>query len=510
MAPRFVTGLLVALVVSLPVAAWAVEVGVALTLSHLLAMVVVATAGAVWWREHRRVPMGAAGVALLVFFLVAVMSVVMVQAGPDIQMRGESAHAKSIKQLVGLGFGLSVFAGLRSLMQWYGLAPRALRVHLWTTAAVATLALIQFGIASWNVDHVLANWPVHNSTLGATRPLSLMYGFPRVSLGMVEPSMLATYLMTGWAFWLFAWERRPTVTTSMHGLFTASGVVTGVAIITSGSRLVYVVAVSLAVAAILLRPNRLARGGLIAASVVVGLFLTGVDHSQRLMATLMPRPALQEQLPNLPPPTAARDTEPVAVVPAPAGAEGGGNQHGDAASPKALVDTLGRTVDDTMHSAETAVNQNDLSVQQRVASYLVTAVVVRERPWTGTGLGTSAFYMERYWPSTFPSIQAFAGSPVMMSHYGTVLTETGLPGMVCLVAFAAAVLVELWRAGRRSRDRWLVLGLTAALAGYALAGTATALVVYQSLLVWVLLAASLTLSVPEGAASRSSHAGGAR
>jgi O-antigen ligase len=86
-----------------------------------------------------------------------------------------------------------------------------------------------------------------------------------------------------------------------------------------------------------------------------------------------------------------------------------------------------------------------------------------------------------------------SAAPVMMSHYATILTETGLLGALCVLAFAGAVLVELWRSRRRMLDGRLTAGVAAALAAYALAGTATALVVYQSLLIWLLLAAALTL-----------------
>ena len=65
MRSRTVAMLLVALVASIPLAAWAVEVGVALTVSHLLAMVLAGVAGTIWLRERRSVPLGSAGVALL-------------------------------------------------------------------------------------------------------------------------------------------------------------------------------------------------------------------------------------------------------------------------------------------------------------------------------------------------------------------------------------------------------------------------------------------------------------
>jgi hypothetical protein len=494
MTSRVVAILLVAFVVSIPLAAWAVEVGVALTASHLLAMVLAGVAGMIWLRDRRSVPLGPAGIALLAFFVVAASSVVQVQFEPDIQIMGESAHEKSIKQLIGLVFGLVVFTSLRCVMYWHGLAPVALRAHFWTTAAVAVLALLQYGVASWDLEHALANWPVLNSTFGGTRPLSLMYGFPRVSLSMVEPSMLATYLLTGWAFWLFVWERPKGEHKAFHALFTASGVVIGIAIVTSGSRLAYVVIAAMTLAAICLRPFRAARLGLVAASVAIGLLLTGPDHSRRLLATLVPRPS-----PVQAPGTGVRAPEPGVsssadraepAVPS----SGEAVSAADRAAPGAVGETIRRAVDDTVQSTEMSVARNDPSVQQRVASYLISVVAIRERPWLGIGFGTSAFYMGRHWPAAFtPLSQVPSAAPVMMSHYATILTETGLLGALCVLAFAGAVLVELWRSRRRLLDRRLTAGVAAALAAYALAGTATALVVYQSLLIWLLLAAALTL-----------------
>ncbi len=132
-------------------------------------------------------------------------------------------------------------------------------------------------------------------------------------------------------------------------------------------------------------------------------------------------------------------------------------------------------------------------MQQRTASYLVALRVFRERPLLGAGLGTSGFYMERYWPATFIPLYERAAAPAMLSHYATVAAETGLLGLLCMAGFAAAVAFRLWRLAYRVEDgQALGWGIAASLGGYAVGSAATPLMVYQILLGWLLLAIALT------------------
>ena len=86
-------------------------------------------------------------------------------------MLGESLHAKAAKQLVGLYLALALFVSLRYLLEASGLGLRALRAYYITAVLVAVLALAQYGVALWDLNSVVANFPVHNSTMGATRSL---------------------------------------------------------------------------------------------------------------------------------------------------------------------------------------------------------------------------------------------------------------------------------------------------------------------------------------------------
>ncbi len=236
MSSRAVRLALALFVVSVPLIGWAVEVGVALTPPHFVGLALIAITAVTWWRVRPAFPFNTAILSLIGFVLVATLTVVLVQFEPDIRIFGESSHAKSIKQLVGLGFGVAVFTSLYCLMRWYGLGLSVLRMHFWTTTAVAVLALIQFGVAVFDINSPLANLPVSNSTLGAARPLSLMYGFPRVSLTMVEPSSLAAYLLTGWSLWLYSLDRPVFFPERFRNLFLWSGVVLGIAVVVTGSR----------------------------------------------------------------------------------------------------------------------------------------------------------------------------------------------------------------------------------------------------------------------------------
>lgn len=451
-------------IVSVPIIGWAVELGVALTPAHLAGLVLMALAAGIWWRHRLPIPVDAAVLSIAGFVLVAAVTVVAVQFEPEIRFYGESSHAKPIKQFVGLGFGVAVFISLYSLLRWCGLGQSALRWHFWTTTVVAALAMVQYAIAVVDINSPLANFPVQNSTLGGVRGLSLMYGFPRVSLTMVEPSNLAIYLLTGWAFWLYSLDRP--IFTSRRGktLFTWAGVLLGLAVVVTGSRLAYVVFAALLLGALALRPRRLLRAGLVGLSLVVGFLLAGPRQGQRVVATLVP------ELPQ-----AGASSAETASAPGLPGAPAAG------------------TVDNAAATVERAVRKQDISVQHRSASYLVAMRVIRERPFFGGGFGTSGFYMERYWPSTFATGYVRTATPTMLSQYAAVAAETGLFGLICLAVFAVALLRRLARlAYRTPENSGLAWGLVGAVGAYALGGAATPLVVYQILLGWLLLAIALT------------------
>jgi O-antigen ligase len=393
---------------------------------------------------------------------VATVTVVLVQREPDIRLLSESSHTKSIKQWIGLGFGSAVFMALYSLLHWYGLGRSMLRTHYWTTVVFAVLALAQYAVALFDLKSPLANFPVQNSTLGAARQLSLMYGFPRVSLTLVEPSILATYLLSGWAFWLYTLDRPTFFAERARGPFVWSGVVLGVALVISGSRMGYVVFSTLVLGALVVRPCRFRRAGLVGLSVLLGSLLAGPRQGQTLVGTLVPK-------------------TPSAL----------GSKHAPS-----IFELVSKDFDEATRDIEIAAGTQDISVQQRVGSYLVALRVLRERPLLGAGFGTSGFYLEQYWPSLFvPLPTGRVAIYSMLSHYAAIAAETGLLGLLCLAVFAIAMTARLWRLGCCLNDeRALAWGLGASVGGYAIGSAGTALVVYQVLLVWLLLALALAVS----------------
>lgn len=452
-------------VICVPLIGWAVEVGVAVTASHVMGLVVIALAFATWWQSRPPLPLNTSVVSILAFFVVATITVVLVQREPDIQLLGESTHSKSIRQLIGLGFGLALFLALHCLLSWYGLGLSLLRTHYWTTAVFAFLALAQYGVAVFDIRSPLANFPVQNSTLGGLRPVTAMYGFPRISVTMVEPSMLATYLLSGWAFWLYSMDHPTFVPERERRTFIWSGLLLGVAIIVTGSRLAYVIFLALAFGALIVRPARLRRAGLLCCSLVVGLLLVGAIQGTKLVWTLIPK----------------------------FDSSAGG------------LDDL----DDATRDLELAVRRQDISVQQRTASYLVALRVFRERPILGAGLGTSGFYMERYWPESFvPLHKERPAIATMLSHYAVIAAETGTLGLVCLSVFAFGVTARLWRLKHAPDGAALAWGLAASVGGYAIGAAANPLMSYQILLIWLLLALALTATT-EPALERTARPPGA-
>lgn len=433
-------------VVCVPLIGWAVEVGVAVTASHVMGLALIALTAATWWQYRPRFPLNTAVVSLLAFFLVATITVVLVQREPNIQLLGESSHSKSIKQLIGLGFASTLFLALCCLLSWYGLGLSVLRTHYWTTVVFAILTFVQYGVALLDIKSPLANFPVQNSTLGGFRWLTSLYGFPRVSLTMVEPSILATYLLSGWAFWLYSMDRPTFVPERFRRAFVWSGALLGAAIIVTGSRLAYLIFGALALGALVLRPGRLQRAGLVTLSLLVGLPMVGATHGGKLLATLTPNAV-----------------------------------------------SMGDSLDDAAKNVEEAVAAQDISVQQRTASYLVALRVFRERPILGAGLGTSGFYMERYWPESFvPLHKERTAITTMLSHYAMAAAETGMVGLICLSAFGLGVLGRLWRLLHVKDGEALAWGLAASVASYAISAAGNTLISYQILLVWLVLALALT------------------
>src|SRR5687767_5416123 len=69
--PRHVGILLAALVMSVPVVGWAIEVGVALTPSHLIGFSLLAIAVLSWLTGRFRLPWDAGTISVVVFVLVA-------------------------------------------------------------------------------------------------------------------------------------------------------------------------------------------------------------------------------------------------------------------------------------------------------------------------------------------------------------------------------------------------------------------------------------------------------
>jgi hypothetical protein len=473
-----------AFVASLPLLCWAVEAGVALTPSHFLATALMLVAPLAWWRRRLPLRFDLALSALLLFVAVAAVSVLIVQLKPDVRVFAESAHAKSIKQLLGLLFGVGLFVSLSRLACWYGLAPAMVRTHHWTAVVVATLALVQFGIASLSLDAPLANFPVHNSTLGAERPLSMLYGFPRVSLTLVEPSMLATYLMSAWVLWLYsaelAWPQ-----TRKGWVWLASGVLLGVSVVITGSRLAYMVALMMVAGVLVVRPFRMRRALVLAVTLVVGISLTGFKQGVGLIASLLPKQGAAELW------AAARPSSP-------AGSRTG--ERGVTPSTGSPAESAVEQVEQTAKAVEQVAVRLDISVQQRTASYLVAWQAFRERPWLGTGWGTSHVAMEQYWPASFYLDPGRKTANVMLSHAGTILTEAGLLGLAAVFVFILGIARTLLRAivagGAVSARAW---GIGAALAAYGVSSFASSLIVYQMLLVWFLLA--LATAVDDGVAS---------
>ncbi len=486
-APAVVRMALLAFVVTLPILGWSVQLGVALTPSHFAGLAVMALAAAAWWQRPSVRLFDAATVPIIMLVAAALASMVAVQLRPDAQLYADTTHAKSLKQFVGLLYGAGLFLSLTHLLRTYDLAPMTARTHHWTATVVAVLTLVQFAIASYSITSPLANFPVSNSTLGTLRPLSMMYGFPRVSLTMIEPSLLATYLISAWAMWLYG-ARLSRGSDGGRWPWLVSGVLLGVGLVATGSRLAYMVAAVLAAGALLVRPNRGMRLFLLMLTVVLGASMTGYKQGGQLIATLMPKSAA-------PTATASRTIDPRGSA-----ASGASASTSTSAVPGMPVEVVEQTAERVEQMAGTL----DISVQQRAASYLVALEVFRHSPVFGAGWGTSMFYMEWLWPASFtPLDQHRTTAPMMMSHAATILTEMGLLGTGCVLLFGVGVALTLWSAGRAEPERRdLAWGLAAAVGSYVMASFAATLIVYQILLVWLLFGMAVSLRRPASGRTR--------
>lgn len=470
-------------VASIPVVAWALELGVALTASHLLALFVIGLAGTVWVVLRRPPIIDLVTISLIAFVAVATMSVLRVYSHPDLVIFGESIRAKATKQLIGLWFAFGLFLALRYLLDTFRLGSHVLRAHFWTTVAIAGLALLQYGVALWDLSSPLAAFPVYNSTLGETRVLDsgvAHYGFPRVSLTLVEPSRLGTYLLTGWAFWLFAIELGGQgFLRGRRALF--AGILLGAAVILTGSRSAYVVFIVVVIGALLFRPHRLYRLAVVCASIVLAGALVGPRETAGITASLVPAEV----------PEAVRD---------------------EASTPRSAA---GKKVGllDSIHADlvafGTAANP---SARHRIGSVIVALAVLREDPWWGAGYGTSEFAMVTKYPAKMGPILTRPLRPTMLGAYNTVLAETGLLGALCLAglaigAFLSVMRVAWWGTPKAGAVAW---GLGAALGAYALAMTGLAVETYQFLLFWLLLSLSTTAAVASDAYPAFTARAGAR
>ena len=477
-------GSLLCFVVSVPIVAWAVHIGVALTASHLIAMFLMVLAAGVGITLRRRARVDLATFALACFVVVATVTVARVLLGPNVVIFEESLHRKAVKQLVGLYFAFGLFVALRYLADTFRLGPFLARIHLRTAVILAVLAILQFFVALWDINSSLANFPIHNSTLGEMRRLGtgvLLYGFPRVSLTFVEPSRLGIYLLTGWALWLYALERGDQGWPSGKWT-TAGGIVLGATVLMTGSRAAHVVFFILAIAAVLVRPHRLHRLMLVVASLVLVAALTGPWNAARITATLLPEvtPAL-----TFPPPPARRSDTRVPAA-------------------DSLRDILPDKAVEKLREMQERVNvrliaagaRAGVSARHRIGSLVVALSVFRDYPLLGMGYGTSEFAMAMRYPlKEMGQIVDEGFRPTMLGVHAVLLTETGLAGVLCVFGLGWAVCLALARAIRHGdhRSRALGWGMAASLGGYAIAMTGQAIEIYQLLLVWLLLAIALTL-----------------
>jgi O-antigen ligase len=325
---------------------------------------------------------------------------------------------------------------------------------------------MQHMIALVDIASPLANFAVHNSTVGITRPLSLMYGFPRVSATLVEPSYLATYLLVAWAYWLCTMLGSDSWSRLMRSLFVWSGVFIGAIAVATGSRRGYVVMAVLGAVAVVCLPRRIQRSAFILASVLAGVLLTGIGHARGIVASVVPA------LPSVVQPAAGQSQ----------------------AAAKLEINATNRVI--------AVVARMDQSVQYRTAAFLIAWRVVKEHPLLGGGYGTSGFYMEKYWPEAFKTKPANQTAPgAMLSHYAAVLAETGLLGGLCAVGLVGSVARRLWRSWRSEGGaaKWQVAGVAALDLSYALGAVSGILITYQMLLWCLLLAVSLSFEAGEGA-----------
>jgi hypothetical protein len=454
----------ISFIISIPAVAWALELGVALTPSHILGFAVIALAAATLIALRHRPVFDLISFSLVAFAVVATITVMRVHLQPDVVIYGESLQAKATKQLIGLWFAVGLFLGLRYLMETFRLGTTVLRVHFWTAVVVAVLALVQYGIALWDFGSGFAALPVRNSTLGETRQLVTgvqVYGFPRVALTLVEPSRLGTYLLTAWALWLYAAQRKAGGFLGSRWA-TISGIVLGAAVILTGSRAAHLVFACLALGAVLARPGRLQRSALVVASLVLAVVLIGPSGTAGVTTSLI------------------RRTPPAVSV-----------ASGDIV-PHIRSTSRNRRIAGFEDRLIALGRRSSPSTRHRVGSALVTLSVLRDRPWFGAGYGTSEFAMAMRYPPEMGQIVLGPVRPTMLGAYNTVVTETGVAGTLCLLGLLIGMLTGLWTTARSTLPGASTLAWAsgAALSAYALAMSGLAIEVYQFVLVWALLAAA--------------------
>jgi O-antigen ligase len=153
---------------------------------------------------------------------------------------------------------------------------------------------------------------------------------------------------------------------------------------------------------------------------------------------------------------------------------------------------LGWTVERFAHSTP-----GDLSRDRRVSIYRDTWKIVRDHPWTGTGLGTLETVFPRY-------ESYYDGLVVDHAHndYLELLADTGLIGGVCVLGFVALL---AWRGLSNLRGannpvcRSLYSGGVVGCAGLLLHSLVDFnLHIPSNALLFLLLAAMATSSIPEG------------
>lgn len=492
---RLADVMLVLFIVSLPIICWAVELGGAVTASHVFGLGLIVVASWIGLRTRRRPTLDLASVSLLGFAAVATLTVAMLWRQPELIVAGESTHHKAVKQIVGLYFSVTVFFSLRYVMEATGAGLKALRAYYVTTFVVAGLSLVQYGVAQWDLQSPFANFSVYNSTLGETRALVVgnsRYGFPRVALTLVEPSRLSMYLLTGWALWAYGVTRHHVVFLGQRWM-TVTGILIGTAVLVTGSRLGYVSLGALALGALVLRPDRGRRLAVMVGSVALATLLIGPAQIIGLTATLLPTEPAPGAISPVPAPSRVETPKAPAQLP-----------RGEPHTPPSV--TWVAALEQRLLSVGA---RSDMSVRHRIGSVLVVLSVLRDHPWLGVGYGISEFAMAARYPAQMGVLtHGKPNRPSLMSLWGTIVAETGVIGLAWVLGFIVGtygVLVSLRHSAHGRVVAWAVGG---ALVAYAISASVKSIEIYQFLIVWFLLAIALVLPSAIGTSDPAPHASG--